>query len=422
MKTQALCLIALCLAIAAAFAEPVTRYDNFCVLRAANVTEEQLQHLQVNNNVDVWRIGQYGEVDFMIHSRLRDAYAQNGYTFTTMIENVQAIIDEQNLEREERQQSGAAPDWNSEYHTFESIVEWTKELAAENPSLVTYYPQVGTSIEGRSIVAVSLHGGPGATADGNAVPQIFVMAGQHAREWIAPATTMYVLQQLIEGYGRDAEVTTFLNRVNITVVPIVNPDGYDFSWTNTRLWRKNRRRNAGSSYYGVDLNRNWDAKWCEAGASKSPSSDTYCGTGPFSEPESKSVSELVRQIASLDGNNTAIKLALDMHAYSQLLLRPYGWTTKNPPNYAELFKLGANMASLIRQTHGKTYQNIAAIDLYATTGSAEDWWYESANVPITYTFEMRDTGAYGFLLPPNQIIPTGQEIWAALEYLFYTVA
>eukprot|EP01087_Luapelamoeba_hula_P005049 TRINITY_DN15134_c0_g1_i1.p1 TRINITY_DN15134_c0_g1~~TRINITY_DN15134_c0_g1_i1.p1 ORF type:complete len:440 (-),score=72.59 TRINITY_DN15134_c0_g1_i1:13-1311(-) len=423
----------ICLFVCALFcvsqvkAQQQQRYDNFCVLRAVNVSQTQLQHLQVNHNVDIWRVTNT-EVDFMVHSSLRSDYQQNGFTSITLIENVQSVIDEQNAARSSVKNLNGAADWNSEYHTFESIVEETKRLAADHQSLVTYYPDVGTSIEGRSIVAVSLHGGPGITADGNAVPQIVILAGQHAREWIAPAATMYVLQQLVEGYGRDTTVTKILNAVNITIVPIMNPDGYDYSWTNSRLWRKNRRKNVGSSYYGVDLNRNWDSQWCKTGASKSPSSDTYCGTGPFSEPETKAMSDLITSIGTLssinrngDGNSTAVKLVLDMHAYSQLILRPYGYTKTPPPNNALLTKLGADMASLIRQTHRKVYENIAAIDLYPTTGSADDWSYDNG-VPLVYTYELRDTGSYGFLLPASQIVATGQEVWAALQYLFYYVA
>ena len=33
-------------------------------------------------------------------------------------------------------------------------------------------------------------------------------------------------------------------------------------------------------------------------------------------------------------------------------------------------------------------------------------------IPYSYGMELRDTGLYGFLLPPDQIIPTGEEVWA----------
>lgn len=44
------------------------------------------------------------------------------------------------------------------------------------------------------------------------------------------------------------------------------------------------------------------------------------------------------------------------------------------------------------------------------SGSSIDWAYENSNVSLAYTFEFRDKGRYGFILPPNQIIPNSLEI------------
>lgn len=47
-----------------------------------------------------------------------------------------------------------------------------------------------------------------------------------------------------------------------------------------------------------------------------------------------------------------------------------------------------------------------------------DWVKGTYGTPITFTYELRDTGRYGFLLPPNQIIPTGQETMDSLLAMF----
>merc|ERR1712223_1157798 len=50
-----------------------------------------------------------------------------------------------------------------------------------------------------------------------------------------------------------------IQAVDWYVAPLLNPDGYEYSHTNDRMWRKNRSPPpSGSSCYGVDLNRNWD--------------------------------------------------------------------------------------------------------------------------------------------------------------------
>src|SRR4029450_12339336 len=110
---------------------------------------------------------------------------------------------------------------------------------------------------------------------------------QHAREWIAVMTPMYVADALVREYGRDARITAALDRVDFYIVPVTNPDGFEFTYTpppvGDRMWRKNRRNN-GNGSFGVDLNRNWSVDWGGPNStSTSPSSETYIGTGPFSE-------------------------------------------------------------------------------------------------------------------------------------------
>lgn len=78
---------------------------------------------------------------------------------------------------------------------------------------------------------------------------------------------------------------TLLDRRDVWVVPVLNPDGYAHTFSTERLWRKNRRRNVDGTV-GVDLNRNYPAFWGrdEVGSSDVPGAETFRGTGPASEP------------------------------------------------------------------------------------------------------------------------------------------
>lgn len=82
--------------------------------------------------------------------------------------------------------------------------------------------------------------------------------------------------------------------------------------------------------YGTDLNRNWNESWMVAGASNDSCRQTYAGPSPFSESETKSLSELISTIAS------RLYAYIGFHSYSQLLLLPYGNTTEHLGNYEEL--------------------------------------------------------------------------------------
>lgn len=50
------------------------------------------------------------------------------------------------------------------------------------------------------------------------------------------------------------------------------------------------------------------------------------------------------------------------------------------------------------------------LKLDVASGSSIDWVYEKVKVPLTYTYEFRDKGRYGFILPADQIIPNSLEV------------
>jgi len=213
-------------------------------------------------------------------------------------------------------------------------------------------------------------------------------------------------------YATNPTVKSILDKVQFYIIPIVNPDGYLYTWntspSSARLWRKNRRQNQGGSY-GVDLNRNWDDHWGGEGSSGTPTSETYRGTAPFSEPETKVTSAFILANGPFAGY-------IDFHAYGQLILRPYGWTRTLPPDAPVQKAVGDHMSAVIQQVHGVYYTSEPANQLYITSGSSDDWCYGVAKVLLSYTIELRDTGRYGFQLPASQILPTGQESWAAVQY------
>ena len=95
------------------------------------------------------------------------------------------------------------------------------------------------------------------------VPRPFHVSMQHiCREWLSPASCLYIIDRLLNSRkGQE-----FSDKLNIHIVPVVNPDGYAFTnSTSTRMWRKNRNPEYSTSSdpdcVGVDLNRNFDYHW-----------------------------------------------------------------------------------------------------------------------------------------------------------------
>lgn len=293
------------------------------------------------------------------------------------------------------------------YHRYDKIVGFLQLLSKRHPELVGFL-NITKTFEGRDLVGVQIG------KRGTFKPAIFVDAGIHAREWIAPAVALFMINRLVNDYGKDAEVTYLLNKFDWFIIPVANPDGYEYSMTTDRLWRKTRSKNETVNKWcvGTDANRNWGYRWGEAGANRSPCSNVYAGAKPFSEPEVAGLRELINwQIPDL-------KIYASLHSYGQLFLSPWGYTIDKPPNYDDQ-KMAAELAvDAIKNHTGKEYNYGTIAELmYPASGTSIDYM-QHREVPYIYGIELRpedlDT-KYGFTIPPEFIEPTGEEILIALK-------
>lgn len=87
---------------------------------------------------------------------------------------------------------------------------------------------------------------------------IIIEANIHAREWISHATTTWIINELLT--STNSTVQNMANTINWYIIPMMNPDGFEFSRTNNRNWRKNRAE-ASALCFGVDGNRNFAYNW-----------------------------------------------------------------------------------------------------------------------------------------------------------------
>uniref|UniRef100_A0A0N4Z0I3 ShKT domain-containing protein n=1 Tax=Parastrongyloides trichosuri TaxID=131310 RepID=A0A0N4Z0I3_PARTI len=309
-----------------------------------------------------------------------------------------------------------------EYHSYEEIVNWMKRIEQRHNNFVKVI-SIGKTFEGRDIYGIIM----GKSLEDTSKKIIWIDSGIHAREWAAIHTGIYTIHLIVNSYGEDQLITDYLNKLNIVIFPVLNPDGYEYTRTEprnpvVRFWRKNRgllrcgdNDKIKSCCKGVDLNRNFDYKFSQAGTSFDPCSEIYHGSGPFSEPESQAIRDAIIR-GEFEGR---IEAMISLHAYSQLFIYPYS-IAKNvyPENYSDLRRVASNAVMAIKKMYGTKYQFGTGPELiYPYTGGSTDWAKEVAKIQYTYTIEVRPTyfDWNGFILDQKQLIPVGKETWEGMK-------
>ncbi|KAI1114844.1 hypothetical protein F5Y14DRAFT_155500 [Nemania sp. NC0429] len=307
--------------------------------------------------------------------------------------------------------SAALPDldWFDAYHAYADHVKYWANLQAAFPKNSELFV-AGTSFEGRPLQGIHLWGKSGKDKK----PAIYFNGNVHAREWITSKVVEYILYQLIDGYNKkDKLVQKVLDNYDFYVLPVVNPDGFVYTQTTDRLWRKNRQTRSNTTAVGTDINRNWSVGWGGDGSSPNPSSETFSGFAAHDTPETAALAALAGRLRDLHG----IKLYVDWHSYSQVILLSYGYTcTAFPANLDEQTALAKGISAAIAKPYNTTFDyGPGCLVLYQSSGNGRDYLTDVGKAQFGWGIELRDT-RYGFVLPPEQILPSGIEIWEGLKY------
>ncbi|XP_006861199.1 PREDICTED: carboxypeptidase A5 [Chrysochloris asiatica] len=384
------------------------------VLRVLARDEEQLSLLRGLEGtkplkVDFWRGPARPSlpVDMRVpFSELEDVKAfldSHGLTYSVMIKDIQVLLDEEReaMAKSRRLERSTSSFSYSSYHTLEEIYSWMDSFVTEHSDLVSKI-QIGLSFENRSILVLKFSTG------GSQRPAIWIDTGIHSREWITHATGIWIAKKIVNNYGKDDVLTNILNAMDIFMEIVTNPDGFAFTHSMNRLWRKNKSTRPGVFCIGVDLNRNWKTGFGGNGSNQNPCSETYRGPFPQSEPEVAAIVEFITA-------HGKIKALMSIHSYSQMLMYPYGYTLEPVSNQKELYHLAKEAVKALYEVHGVEYiYGSISTTLYVASGITVDWAYDRG-IKYAFSFELRDTGRYGFLLPASQIVPTAQETWMAIR-------
>jgi carboxypeptidase T len=285
------------------------------------------------------------------------------------------------------------PSKDSNFHNYTELLTDMKALADSAPDIVAY-EVLGKSLEGRDIVNLRLSTDLDKSGD---KPGVIFLGTHHAREHLSTEIPLMLAQYLVSEYKKNnPDIVRYLQTREISIVPLVNPDGaeYDIASGRYRGWRKNRSHNRDGSY-GVDLNRNYGYMWGTGGASRDGDSDVYMGPQPFSEPETQVIKNFIE-------SKTNVTELLSFHTFSELVLYPWGYSYDPVADQRDL-KVYQTMARTMAAWNHYTPEQSS--ELYIASGDTTDWAYGVHKI-FSFTFEMdpRNGGMNGFY-PGQAVIP-----------------
>ena len=272
--------------------------------------------------------------------------------------------------------------------------------AASNNRGVAKLVQLGTTYEGRELLALRLTAGARGVPDGRR-PAVLYSSTQHAREWIANEVNRRLMNWYIDRWrAEDPEIKQLLETTELWFILVANPDGYEYTFDVERLWRKNLRDNNNDGEItigdGVDPNRNFPNhfNYDEEGSSSITSSETYRGPAAVSEPETRAMKDLLDRIG--------FEFQVNWHSNGQWLLYAEGWQIATPtaddPIY---FALSGNLdRPAIRDFHPGLSSDV----LYVTNGETTDYAHASTGA-LAWTPEL-SAGCpdCGFVFPDDDAL------------------
>ncbi|RYP88894.1 zinc carboxypeptidase [Nocardioides guangzhouensis] len=269
-------------------------------------------------------------------------------------------------------------------------------VARDNPSIAKLV-KVGTTHQGREILAIKLTQGARGQADGSR-PAVLFSATQHAREWIATEVSRRLMNYYVDGWrSNDRDVRKLLQSTELWFMPVLNPDGYQYTFDTERLWRKNLRDNNGDGQItvgdGVDPNRNFPSHWGYDNEGSSPitSSDTYRGPSEASEPETQAMVDLFGRIK--------FEFMVNYHSNGRWLLYNDGWQIGTPTADDPIYY--AMSGNLDKPAIEGFHPGLSSDVLYVTNGEI-DGYAQEADGTLAWTPELSPgCDGCGFVFPDD---------------------
>lgn len=368
---------------------------------------------RANKFIDI-QISQSQGVELL--TLLQQMYLDEDYKSEILILNLPGKVVETFASPDELNEKELMPNselFFSQYRTIDAIYAWFDLLLDTYPDLLTV-EWIGKTYEGRDMKALRLstHG-----TNDEGIKTVVITAGIHAREWIATSTSCFILYRLLQDYtAGNKAIIKYMENLDFLFLPVMNPDGYAYSWTHDRLWRKNRQQTYHPRCFGIDIDHSFNYHFTNG--NMPACSEDYPGTAAFEALESYNWDTYLNTTI----HTHPIYAYLDLHSYAEEILYPYAYTCDLIPRDEEnLLELAYGLGQAIRLKSGKSYEVLSACmdkgaDLLPSmgAGTALDYMY-SRKAWWAFVLKLRDEG-HGFLIPPKYILPIGKEIYASVKY------
>ncbi|KAJ8922114.1 hypothetical protein NQ315_004048 [Exocentrus adspersus] len=388
------------------FSGDVVHYEGYKVYQIYPKTvaeSEVLNNYEGDTNFDFWAKPRIlaAPVDLMVAPTAQWSFEKdmesNGISYKLLIRNVEETIQAENVRLRAAPRVEPGEVTFTEFMRHDEINAYLQRLETQYPDIVQL-EIIGQSFEGRNLTLIRISSG------GANKPTIFADATIHAREWIAGSMALYIINQLVE----NPENAALYQDIDWAIIPVANPDGYEYTHTTERLWRKTR--STGTICYGVDPNRNFDFEWMVAGASSWQCSDVYGGYAPFSEPETGALRDYL--LAHKDN----IKLYLAIHSYGRYLIFPWGYTNALPDDNDLLVAVAERVNSAIVAVGGTNYTIGTSTNVLGlAAGCSDDYAKGGAGINLSYCVELPGGGNAGFNPPATSIQEIVQETWEGFK-------
>ncbi|CAK1588933.1 unnamed protein product [Parnassius mnemosyne] len=341
-----------------------------------------------------------------LHEYFIKSLEDHGIAYKIHAEDVKAQldIDDKLIEtrrRESSQKQNGTISFDN-YLELEEIYDYIDYVAEQYPNLVTIVSP-GNTFEGRPLKYLKIST---TNFEDEHKPIILIDAGFFGRDWITPSTALYALRNLTQ--------SDMLHDYDWIIVPVANPDGYKYSFTNDRFWIKTRSTDQHllSNYCpGVNVNRNFDFFWNTIDSSDTPCANNYAGSKPFSEKETFLLKE------SLGDFIPRVVLDISLNSYGSLILYPWGHDGSLSNHAFALQSVGVSIADTIyvnslpdfpRYTVG----NSVLVTKIESSGTGIDYAHK-LGIPLTFNIRLPGIGegTEGFHLDPKYIEQVAKETW-----------